>query len=157
MVTAAAATAAVSARRMRRPSVTGCAPISFSAAISSAVMPPSGPTTRPMLRASGAAAKACFSVFSRASSQGTRIRSCSAMRERVCFHVSGAAISGARARRHCLAASWAILLSRSRRFSPSFASVRTTLRSILTGTTAAAPSSVSFWTMNSSLSALGRP
>ena len=93
----------------------------------------------------------------RASSQGTSTRPRPARSESASFHESGSEIRGGSARPHCLAASWAMRSRRSRRFAPSFASGFATQRSIFTGTSAAAPSSVSFWTMKSSLSALGTP
>ena len=151
MARAAAVTAAVSARRIRGPRVTGRA---GHWEISSGEMPPSGPTRMPISRAWGKAAKRSRMRVEEASSHGTIITSRFAMSESASFQESTGLISMTRARRHCFTASRAMRSSRSVRRSPS---PLATLRAMRTGVSRATPSSVSFWARNSSFSALGRP
>ena len=157
MTSAAETTAAVSVRNMRGPRVTHRPPAAVISPISSAVMPPSGPTTMPMSRASGFSVNMSFSRVPSAASQGISSRSWAAIASRALRQSIGAATRRGMPRPHCLAASRAIFSSRSRRFSPSLPSSFATQRAIRTAASAAAPSSVSFWAMKSSLSAFGRP
>ena len=136
-----AAIAAVSARRMRGPRVTGCHWYWVKREISSGVQPPSGPI-----------AMACVPVleFFRAS---VRVVACSVslrrMRvgdfscSRACFRGVGSMMSGISVRRDCLLASRAMRRQRSDRLRADWARCFSVRRARM-GVMRAMPSSVAF-------------
>ena len=145
--TAAAARAAVSARRMWGPRSSRAH--GFRPSTSESVSPPSGPIT------------------TRISSPGGDPRRVGRIAATLGHHQAGVAGKGRRAapappppgrvaRRHCRAASRAIRRQRSAAAPARAGSGRLTERSARTGTMRSTPSSVSFWTTSSGLSPLVR-
>jgi len=142
-VIAIAAMAAVSARRIRGPSVTGCQVCSVKRKISSGVQPPSGPMAMVcvVLVCPDFSNVSVRVVFCSVSLRRIRVEdfSCS----RACLSGIGSAISGMSVRRDCLLASRAMRRQRSERLRADWARCFSVRRARM-GVIRAMPSSVAF-------------
>ena len=143
---AAAATAAVSTRSTRGPSVVGRQPAATASATSSAVSPPSGPTaTATPARTSSTGGDSPPSVCSTSRAAGNPADRTNSP------HFAGGSTAISTFRPHCLLAS----ITARRNFSTVDSFGTTTDRAVTSGTNRVAPSSVSFSMRKSARSPFG--